>query len=139
KRVPKANGSRRRDWARAWTTGGTSELVTIASLGDFDSRKQLLDDLIGCEAFHVGFGLKQDAMPEDGKSCGLYIIGEKILTSVHGGQGASDKEESNGRARTGAERDSRPIACAPDQSDNIRVQRGPDSHAFYLRACREKH
>src|SRR5260370_11835614 len=78
KRVPKANGSRRRDWARAWTTGGTSELVTIASLGDFDSRKQLLDDLIGCEAFEVGFGLKQEARPEDRKSCSLHIIGEKI-------------------------------------------------------------
>ena len=44
---------------------GTSEPVTIASPGDLYGSQQLLDHLIRREPFQIGFGLQQDAVPQN--------------------------------------------------------------------------
>ena len=80
-RRPNANGIRPAVSAVADTFAGTSR--SIALLRNGRARQNFRNDLIGRDAFEIGFRLEQHAMAKNGSSGGLHVIGnQKIAPSI---------------------------------------------------------
>src|SRR5271156_6464167 len=101
----------------------------LRSFGHFDGGDHLGDDLVGGQAFEVGFGLEEEAMAKDREGGGFNVVGQEVIAAIHASESAGYKEEADDGAGAAAKSDGGPIAGAADEGDHVGVQGGFDTDA----------